>query len=137
MSYRIAIASNDGININEHFGSAKYFFIVEVDNEGNYVNKEKRIVEESDIKSNCGSCGSGCNNGCGGNGDFNRSYRVSLISDCRALLCKKIGTNFEKQLGRKGIISYQIDEPIEEALQIIIEYYRKVDNHISLRNSRK
>ncbi|NLK95900.1 MAG: hydrogenase [Clostridiales bacterium] len=134
MSYRIAIASNDGININEHFGSAKYFLIVEVDDKGNYVNKENRIIEESSIKSNCGS---GCNNGCGGKGDFATSYRVSLISDCRALLCKKIGTNFEKQLGRKGIISYQIDNSIEEALKIIIEYYRKVDNHISLRNSRK
>lgn len=38
MKYRIAIASKDGIAVNEHFGKAKVFHIAEADSE--YLNIE-------------------------------------------------------------------------------------------------
>ena len=98
--------------------------------------------------SSCGnrfnsSCGNGnglsClsnigGNSCGGGpSDKKIEQRVSLIEDCRCLLCKKIGPSAEKQLGRKAITTFQIDLKIDTALVKITEYYSKMDNHISLR----
>ncbi|QNU68610.1 hydrogenase [Ruminiclostridium herbifermentans] len=161
MSYKIAIASTDGIHVNAHFRSSLIFYIVEVNDDGSYFFKEERIVpslavdQVSDDKlSSCGnkevfsennSCGSNSNcgsgscsnlhiNGCGGgHSDEQIEQRVSLISDCRCLLCKKIGPSAERQLARKAITTFQIDNKIDFLLAKIIDYYTKVDNHISLR----
>ena len=171
MSYKVAIASTDGINVDAHFGGASSFLIYEVNADGSYENKEERIVpgtnhdissgsssdcaKNSDCssKSNCGSsnsdgapgssCGGGSGNtsggGCGshsGHSDSKIDANVSLITDCRCLLCNKVGAGAERQLGRKAITTFQVDYKIEDALVKIINYYSKIDNHISLRNAR-
>ena len=163
MSYKIAIASNDGVYVNAHFRSSLIFYIIEVNDDGSYFFKEERIVpnitadqvRENKISScgskenlcesnscsnnsNCGnesgSCSNLSGNSCGGgHSDAQIELRVSLISDCRCLLCKKIGPSAERQLARKAITTFQIDNRIEALLEKIIDYYSKVDNHISLR----
>lgn len=45
MSYKIAVASSDGIHIDETFGSAKEFLIYEVTDEV-YVKSEVRAAEQ-------------------------------------------------------------------------------------------
>lgn len=136
MSYKIAVASSDRKNINETFGSAKSFVIYEVAN-GVYQRTEERIsdAEETVSKNNCnsGGCGNvgGCSSGCGGQG--NASSKVELISDCRAVVCKKIGFHIQKQLERKAISAFDVSCTIEEALSKIISYYSRIDRHESLR----
>lgn len=140
MSYKIAVASSDGENINETFGSAGSFIIYEV-TDGAYKKSEERIFqsEETDTTNGCSSskgCGTsgGCGNGgsgCGGHGE--PSAKVELIADCRAVVCRKIGFHIQKQLERKAISAFDVSCTIDEALSKITAYYSRIDNHESLR----
>lgn len=161
MAYKIAVASSDGIHIDETFGSAKEFLIYEVTDEM-YVKSEVRAVEEtggvtteeaqpqkeSVLQESCGNandCGNGgCNSGagggcgnagrgCSGNGEV--SSKVELLSDCRCVVCKKIGFHVQKQLERKAITSFDVACTVEEALQKITVYFHKVDTHQSFRRA--
>lgn len=143
MSYKIAIASSDGINIDETFGSAKVFTIYEV-MDGVYSKLEDRttVFEESNEskqegckpQNSCGTgagCAGGAGGGCGGPSEI--SAKVSLVLDCRCVVCKKIGFNVQKQLERKAISSFDVSCTVEEALSKISRYFNSVDNHESLR----
>ncbi len=136
MSYKIAVASSDDENINETFGSAKSFVIYEVTN-GVYQKAEERISDAEETASknnrNSGGCGNadGCGSGCGGQGEA--SSKVEIISDCRAVVCKKIGFHIQKQLERKAISAFDVSCTIEEALDKITAYYSRIDRHESLR----
>lgn len=144
MSYKIAVASSDGKQIDKTFGSAEAFIIYEVDGE-EYIIAEQRIFhadENTDTSEDCnpsGGCGGG--NGCGsGNGcsggSLNGSAKVELISDCRCIVCKKIGFHIQKQLERKAISAFDVSCSVEEALDKIIKYYIRIDRHESLRGKR-
>ncbi|MDE6426882.1 MAG: hydrogenase [Ruminococcus sp.] len=136
MSYKIAIASSDSENINETFGSAKSFVIYEV-SDGVCKKSEERIctTEEKVTKNNCNSkvCGNSdeCGSSCGGYGE--PSAKVEIISDCRAVVCKKIGFHIRKQLERKAISAFDVSCTIDEALDKITFYYNRIDRHESLR----
>lgn len=89
-----------------------------------------------DAKGGCGSgtkggCGSGTQGGCGGAGEA--SKKVELVSDCRCVVCKKIGFHIQKQLERKAISAFDVTCPVEEALEKISYYFTRIDNHESLR----
>ncbi|MCM1507699.1 MAG: NifB/NifX family molybdenum-iron cluster-binding protein [Ruminococcus flavefaciens] len=134
MSYKIAIATSDGENVNETFGSARYFEIYEV-TDGVYFKSEQRVFqsETSDISCSPKGCGNseGCGSGCGGNGET--SAKVELVADCRAVVCKKIGFHIQKQLERKAISSFDVSCSVEEALSKISDYYSRIDRHETLR----
>lgn len=140
MSYKIALASLDGSNIDQSFGGTDKFIIVEV-TDGKYETLEQRKVpEETDIE-NCadeisgsgtpiGGCGCG-GGGCGGNQVV--SSKVRLISDCRCVVCKKIGGGAQKQLSKLAISTFDVECGIDEALKKITLYFDRVDKHQSLR----
>lgn len=137
MSYKIAVTSSDGENINETFGSAEKFIIYEVAN-GSYEKSEERFYqEESDTDqnscNNSAKCGNSdrCGSGCGGKGG--NLSKVELISDCRAVVCKKIGFHIQKQLERKAISFFDVGCTVKEALDKITAYYSRIDNHEPLR----
>jgi predicted Fe-Mo cluster-binding NifX family protein len=128
MSYKIAIASSDEINIDESFGAAERFIIYEVDKD-HYEKVEERKIEG--FKKKCNSNGCGTQSGCGGNSQH--SEKVQLIEDCRCIVCKKIGFPVQKQLERKAISAFDVSCTIEEALQKISLYFKRVDGHQTLR----
>lgn len=146
MSYKIAVASSDGLQIDETFGSAKKFIIYEV-TDGIYRRLEERAFCEEktyndDVSAadgcnpqvSCkteGGCGNGTGSGCGGAGET--SAKVELVSDCRCIVCKKIGFHIQKQLERKAISAFDVTCPVEEALEKIAYYFSRMDNHESLR----
>lgn len=140
MSYKIAVASSDGLQIDETFGSAKSFIIYEVA-DGIYRKLEERAFREEgtdnggiSVADSCktgGGCGSGTGGGCGGAGEA--SEKVELISDCRCVVCKKIGFHIQKQLERKAISAFDVSVSVEEALEKISHYFTRMDNHESLR----
>ncbi len=149
MSYLIAVATSDGINIDLTFGATDSFHIYEVEGT-EYHEKEVRraIIQERDgntadipaIDSSCSDkkgtgCGSGqgCGESGGGCGGGGHSAKVDIISDCRSLVCKKIGFQAQKQLEKKAIASFDVECTVEEALTKISGYFSKIDNHISLR----
>jgi hypothetical protein len=138
MSYRVAIASTDGENIDVSFGEAENFIIYEVNN-GEFKAVEERKWDNSVFfKSNeCGSetgCGNGCGTGggCSGGGDLTK---LKLVEDCRCLVCKKIGFKVRKQLEKRAISAFDIEYPVKAALEKIIFYFGRVDNHKSLRGT--
>ena len=153
MSYLIAVATSDGVNIDLTFGAAGAFHVYEVEGT-TFSLKEVRDVpvqEAGEVGDSAGgTCGSGCpdgpsvdapgsgrragcgegGGGCGGGG---HSAKVDIISDCRSIVCKKIGFQAQKQLEKKAIASFDVDCTVEEALTRISGYFSKIDNHISLR----
>ncbi len=137
MSYKIAVASSDRKNINETFGSAKSFIIYEVTDDV-YRQSEERVFQSEateNLLDNCNSKGcrnsNGCGSGCCEQG--NASSKVELVSDCRAVVCRKIGFHIQKQLERKAISAFDVSCSIEEALSKITNYYSRIDRHESLR----
>lgn len=146
MSYKIAVASSDGLQIDETFGSAKSFIIYEV-TDGIYRKLEERVFHEEgtehdgiSVEDSCnssdscktrGGCGSSIGGGCGGSKEA--SEKVEQISDCRCVVCKKIGFHIQKQLERKAISAFDVNVSVEEALEKISHYFTRMDNHESLR----
>jgi hypothetical protein len=156
MAYKIAVASGDGVNIDLSFGAANAFDIYEAEGTAyhlvetrQYVLPEENEADAADRRDStsqengacapesgqCGGCGSssGCNSGggCGGGGEA--SSKVQLISDCRCIICKKIGFPIQKQLEKLAITGFDVDCTVEEALTKITAYLDKIDNHQSLR----
>lgn len=135
MAYKIAVASSDGIHVDLKFGETKKFLIYQVGDEISLI--EERKVEEQDTnESSCSTAG--CSNGgCGGNGGngCNGSSsivnKVSLIADCRCIVCKKVGFMAQKQFEKKAISVFDVECEIEDALEKITFYYDKIDNHKS------
>ena len=138
MSYKIALGSSDGKNVDLKFGEIKKFVIFEVEEEKGKLSEIRNVEDHtavSDIHSSglaggCGSSGCGGNgNGCNGFGDT--TSKVETVRDCRCIVCKKIGFHAQKQLERKGISAFDIEGPVDEILEKIIAYYRRIDKHKS------
>ena len=134
------------------FGAAKGFVIYEVEGT-EFSKKEYRIApateeksseagvlafENSDTAGDCGS-GTGCGdtNGCGSGGGCSGHGaaipKVELVSDCRSLVCSKVGFQAQKQLEKKQISAFSVECSVEDALTKISSYFYKIDNHQSLR----
>lgn len=137
MSYKIAVATSDGINIDLTFGSAFEFTVYNIDGTDYHISEKRKFEDfegNSDCnKSGCGNGGCGNGTGCSGGSDA----KVRLISDCRCVVCKKIGFNIQKQLGKLAITAFDIDCGVDEALSKITAYLQKIDNHQSLRGIAK
>lgn len=150
MSYLIAVASSDDVNIDLTFGAAEGFSIYEVQGT-TFEKKEYRAVpviadegttennENSGSPKGNGDCsiksgdacdsGKGCGDGkgCGHGGE--PLPKVELIRDCRSLVCKKIGFQAQKQLEKKQISSFDVACGVTDALTKITAYFDKIDNH--------
>lgn len=135
MSYKIAVASSDGKNVDVSFGGAEQFLIYEVEEEKSYHLLEVRDWKPESMDGLTPDCkGVDCRgegNGCGGAGS--NIPKLSLVEDCRCLICKKIGFQVCKQLEKKAITAFDIDCDVEEALSKITLYFDRVDHHRTLR----
>ena len=141
MSYKIALASSDGTNIDVHFGAAGSFLIYEVSDEGAFSLLERRDydgVDEAAGSAGCGPAPDGCGTAsCGGQGKgcgqgAAVSAKVRLVEDCRCVVAAKIGFNVTKQLEKKAISGFDVECTVQEALEKITKYFHSVDNHVSL-----
>lgn len=168
MTYKIAVASSDGITVDGAFGEVTEFRIYQVEGE-QYTQVEYRKMPEpliqkpedtavaqradSTDQQNCGGqdsehteagcCGgqdsdpteAGCCGGHGGHGGCGcgtsdgSSIRIEALSDCRSIVCKKIGPHAKKLLERKAIAAFDVDCSVEDALKKIIFYYNRMDRH--------
>ena len=74
----------------------------------------------------CGGGGFGCGSGggCGGAGGP-LSPVVEQLLDCRAVVAAQIGQKVRRQFERNAISVFDIELPIEEALQKLAAYYLK------------
>ena len=138
MSYFIAVSSNDGINLDVSFGATREFIVYEVDGTTYKIKEHRKTIglesnainQRSKDKNVCGNEGGCCGGGCGGE---TVDGKVLLISDCRIVICKKIGLQVKKQLERKAISAFDVEMSIEDALNKVVGYMDKVDRHVSLK----
>lgn len=107
---RIAVASSDGNVVNQHFGKATRFLIFETD--GN-------SVELTGIRENAPSCGT---EEFGGHNDDALKRAISLISDCEAVLCSRIGQGAYDELMGHDIFPFEARDFIEEAIKKYLNY---------------
>ena len=141
MGIKVAIASSDGINIDLHFGQAKQFAIYELES-GHFAFLENRDApnseEASDDTSPRGSgCGGGFGGGCGGCGGGNgcgssggpASPRVEVLLDCRSIVAAQVGQNVRRQFERNAVSVFDIELPIQEALEKLAAYYTKFEEN--------
>lgn len=112
MSYRIAIASTDGKVVNQHFGRADKFYIIEVDDKNEYAYKETRRTEIV--------CQGGSHN------EDALARTIDLLSDCSYVLVSQIGPGAEYALSRKGITAFAIAHYVDEAVTKLIHYNSEV-----------
>lgn len=108
--YKIAVASSDGIVVNNHFGRAKDFYIYQIDEEERIHFLEKRNVEPV----------------CEGGNHDDEKLRLNLekLSDCQYLLVSRIGNGAAGMAAGLGIESYEIPGIIEESIEQLIKYIK-------------
>ena len=146
MSIKVAIASSDGFNVDLHFGQAKSFLIYELkDSKFELTEKRELPLSENestspeapspqDFGGGCGGAGFGCGSGggcggsgggCGGGASGPLAPAVELLLDCRAVVAAQIGQGMGRQFQRNAISVFDIELPIEEALNKLAAYYLK------------
>ena len=136
MGIKVAIASSDGINIDLHFGQAKQFAIYELES-GHFAFLENRDAPNSEQASDDTSpsgCGGGFGGGCGGGNGCGSSGgpaspRVELLLDCRSIVAAQIGQNIRRQFERNAVSVFDIELPIQEALEKLAAYYTKFEEN--------
>ena len=111
MKYRAAFASSDGKVINQHFGRARQFVILDIDDE----NKTWEYVE---TRENVPSCDGGTHS------DESLEQAARIILDCRAVFVARIGGGAQRLLAQKNIQAVEIPYPIEEVIHALL--YAKV-----------
>ena len=109
MAFKIAVASNDGQTINEHFGRARHFLIFDL------VEKRFMLAEVREITSPH----------CGGEQHDNNAIDniIQVLADCRFVLASQIGSGAIERLGLQGIKGFAISGPIEKTLEKLAVSY--------------
>ena len=134
MGIKVAIASSDGKNIDLGFGQARQFAIYEL-NGDHFAFLENRDAPKSQEAlddtvpmasgcggGGCGGCGGG--NGCGSGGGP-VSPLVELLLDCRSIVAAQVGQNIRRQFERHAVSVFDIELPVQEALEKLASYYLK------------
>jgi predicted Fe-Mo cluster-binding NifX family protein len=109
MAWRVAAASIDGILITEHFGRTRWFYVVDIQRDGQVLPVERR-----DVAPLCHG---------GGHSEAGMDEIVAVIRDCVAVLAAKIGPPARKQLEREGIAAFEEPAIAEEAYKKLAAYY--------------
>lgn len=108
--YRIGVATSDGIVVNEHFGRASRFLILDIEEDGSI-----RTVENRTVTPVCE----------GGNHDDEKlAENVKCLSDCRYLLVSRIGQGAANALEQQGVLAYELPGIIEESVQKLLSYVK-------------
>jgi predicted Fe-Mo cluster-binding NifX family protein len=115
---KIAVASTDGKLVNQHFGRADAFYILETDEEtAEFTPIEKRAVVPV------------CERG--DHEDDRLRQNISSLSDCRYVLVSRVGMRARQEAEAMGIEIFEIPGIIGESVDKLIKYI-KVQNLFSI-----
>lgn len=116
MNYKIAVASTDGKVVNQHFGKAEEFYILEADEEGSFVCLEIRKVRPV--------CEGGEHN------DIQLKEAIKNLQDCPYVLVSRIGNRAEIALDAAGIRVFELPGIISDSVVEMVKYL-EIQNMIS------
>lgn len=106
--YRVGIATSDGIVVNQHFGRAAQFVVVDVAGNGKIQFVERRAVDPICIGRN--------------HNEEQLEANVEILRDCRYVLVSRIGPEAANALERHGISAYEIPGLIQDAVNKLLAY---------------
>ena len=115
--YKVAVATNDEVNVNVHFGHAAAFDIYEVnDASGKFEKIEVRVKPEH------------CDGSCGSRDEEHLSMLSAAknLSDLDYVLCEQVGPQAIRALARYNVRAFDIALPIGEAIAKINLYRNKI-----------
>ena len=118
MSIRVAVASNDGKVINQHFGHAQKFLIFDLNEDGTF-----EFIENRENVPTC--------NG----GDHSVSAldsTLNIIKDTSVVLVSQIGPGASQFLLSNGIQPFMIPTYIDEALENLANRIFKLEEENKL-----
>jgi len=104
MGYRIAFAST-GEYIDQHFGSARYFQVYDLADNGNYERVETRTAEAK------------CEGHC--EGGFN--HLLQILNDCDAVFVSRIGQSAAEFMITHGKRVFEANGRVEDILAKLAE----------------
>jgi predicted Fe-Mo cluster-binding NifX family protein len=107
MKYRAAFASSDGKVVNQHFGRARQFLILDIDDE----NKTWEYVETRENDPPCDG---------GTHSDDALEQSAGIINDCRAVFVARIGTGAQSLLAEKHIQAIELPYPMEDIIHALL-----------------
>lgn len=108
IKYRVAVATSDGIVVNQHFGRAEKFRIYDIRHDNTI-----HFIEERKVIPICQA----------GTHDASKlKESISYLSDCKYVLASKIGQGAANVLEREGISPMELPGIIEESIRRLIAY---------------
>lgn len=110
VTWKIAIGSADGININQHFGRCDRFLIYRMEPEGSY-----SIIEERSYNRLAEAAG---------HDTHTLQNTAALLADCSIVLVSHIGPGARALLYERGIQAMAVEAPIEQALERLVHFLR-------------
>jgi predicted Fe-Mo cluster-binding NifX family protein len=126
MSYRVAVTTSDGINIDRHFGRAGDFLVLEVDEAtGAWSVLDRREIPGGEPQGEpefFGGCGQG---GGHGRGQGRLQLVAGLLSDCKYLLTERIGQAPVVFLSRHGIAALAAIPDLSAAIEKLNVYHAR------------
>ncbi|MCD7947688.1 MAG: dinitrogenase iron-molybdenum cofactor biosynthesis protein [Oscillospiraceae bacterium] len=111
MVFLIAAASTDGKVVNQHFGRAEEFYIMQADDETGW-----RYLETRKTQPVCKERS---------HDEDRLQATVDLLADCDYVLVSQIGPGAEFALSRKDITAFSIALPIDRAVEKLIAYRKR------------
>ena len=109
-TYRIAVASTDGENVNQHYGRATKFYIYTMDDEEGY-----DLVEERNVEPVCME---------GSHVVSKMEQSVLRFTDCRYIVVSRLGSAAGAALSARGITAMELPGSIDEAILSVWKYNR-------------
>jgi nitrogen fixation protein NifX len=113
---KIAFATTDGVNVDEHFGRAGMFAVYELTEKGYHFIETRKFAEgrDTEIEST---------KGMGQVHDDKVQHKVDKLEDCKIIYLTEIGGPSAARLVKKGIMPVKVKEmvSIEESLKRLLE----------------
>jgi nitrogen fixation protein NifX len=113
---KVAVATSDGININEHFGQAREFYLYHVQEDGTFRLLEVRAIGNAPL-------------------DAARAHTAEItveqISDADVVLVSQIGPHAASSLAARGIKSFTVKGAIDRALSAYGKRHKLLDQEIA------
>lgn len=110
-----AVATSDGASVDQHFGRTSRFDVYEVTGYGH-----ARFVETRAVAPLCQ----------GGHDAHALQETARVLSDCAYVLCARIGVGAETAVERQGAEVYQVEGPVDEAIEYVTSF-RQVNELIA------
>ena len=120
---KIAVVTDDGTTICQHFGRARFYTVVTIEN-GQVINKEQRPKAGHHVAGmqHASQASHGERHGFDANAQASHASMIANITDCQVVMAGGMGWGAKESLKQAGIAVHTTDvENIEEAVRLYLQ----------------